>query len=254
MKVMEDNMAKKLFLHQSTHNDLDDILNFYQNNKHKDISGRDKIVMEARVKEGAVTTLKDENGDIKAISISYPVVVDDENGDEIHKWTEIGSTHILMGGMGLFDILVGSQILNAFLLSPPEERFVIEIKKNNDHSFHVFRKMGCVDFEPTEDMMEAVYSTLAPEDIGNVDWLHCGAEIIPELAQRFLDRIDNPTIVNKETNEEFELDISKSPLSKHFIPVLEQLAKHDYGMSHNPDMEQKLAHIQKKLINNHKKP
>ena len=247
-------MTKKLFLRQTTSNDEDRILDFLKDNRHKYIALRDEDVMRERVKEGSVTTLEDEDGNIKALSFSYPVVVEDENGNEIHKWTEIGTTHILMGGMGLFDILVGAQMLNSFLTSPPEDRFVTEIKTTNTHSLYVFKKMGYQDFVPPPDeMLEVINGTLAPEYVGGVDWLHAGVELMPELAQKFLDRIKNPKIVNKKTNEEFEIDVSEHPLGKHFISAVEKLAKHDLGDKLKPAMNKGLADASRKL-NSPKKP
>ncbi|TNE26709.1 MAG: hypothetical protein EP349_09735 [Alphaproteobacteria bacterium] len=230
-------MRKKLYLRQSTPKDLQKVLDFYDNNKHPFIAGRDRETMEDRVNAGAVTMLQDDNGDIQAISIAYPVTAKDDNGNEAHKWTEIGSTHVLMANMGLFDVMVGAQLLNAFLLEPPEDRFVIEIDPTNLHSKHVFKKLGCADYDnPPADMVKGVNGILAPEDANKgVDWLYANHEMMPALAKKFLDRIDNPVITNKATGEEYELDVSESPLGKHFVATLEKLAKKDYGQDNAPD-------------------
>ncbi|TVQ83800.1 MAG: hypothetical protein EA357_05090 [Micavibrio sp.] len=230
-------MRKKLYLKQSTDQDLQKILDFYDTHTHKFVAKRDRKTMTERIKSGAVTMLEDDNGDIQAISIAYPVTGKDKNGNDSHQWTEIGSTHVLMQNMGLFDVLAGAQLLHAFLLEPPEDRFVIEIDPTNNHSKYVFHKFGCKDYTaPPADMVKGVNGILAPEDAGkNVDWLYAGAELMPELARKFLERVKNPVIVNKKTKEEFELDFSKSPLGKHFIPTLEKLAKKDYRTAKTPD-------------------
>lgn len=249
-------MRKKLYLRQSKKQDEQKILDFYKNNQHEFVAARDPDIMEERIKSGAVTMLQDDNGDIQAISIAYPVISKDDNGDDTHKWTEIGSTHVLMSGMGLFDILVGSQLLNAFLMEPPEDRFVIEIDPTNEHSKHVFRKIGCTDFDDApQEMIDIVNGILAPEDAGApVEWFQSGAENMPELARKFLDHVENPIIKNKKTGEEYELDISEAPLGKHFIETLEKLAKNDYGCKDNPDMSQGLKEIKNKLSNFNPKP
>jgi len=236
-------MRKKLYLRQSSAKDLQKILDFYDNNKHPFIAGRDRKTMEDRVSAGAVTMLQDDSGDIQAISIAYPVTTKDSNGHDAHKWTEIGSTHVLMANMGLFDVMVGAQLLNAFLLEPPEDRFVIEIDPTNLHSKHVFKKLGCDDYpNPPDEMVKIVNGILAPEDANQgVDWLYANQDMMPALAKKFLDRIDNPIITNKATGEEYELDVSESPLGKHFVATLEKLAKKAYGQDNAPgnDKEKK---------------
>ncbi len=243
-------MTKKLFLRQTTSKDENKILNFLKKNRHKYVAIRDEDVMRARIKEGAVTTLEDSGGNIKAISFAYPVIVKDKNGNEAHKWTEIGTVHILIGGIGLFDIVVGAQILNSFLTAPPEDRFVTEVNVKNSHSLYVSKKLGYKKFDPPpNEMLEVINGTLAPEYVGGVEWLHIGAELMPELAQKFLDIVKNPKIVNKKTNEVFEIDFSKYPLNKHFLPIVKKLAKQDLGNKQKPDMSQGLANIRRKLNN-----
>lgn len=233
-------MAKKLFVRFSTTQDEQAVLDFYEQNKHEFVFQRDSEVWRERISAGAVTIIEDENGKIVASSISYPIT--DENG--VHQWTEIGSTRVSLDGIGLVTPLVSAQILRAWMLEPPDDRFVLEIISGNAHSAHVFEKMGATAFNIPPGLHDKVKATITSDASQvTVDWFQMGAETVPDLAKN----IKNVTLKNKRTGEEYELDFSRCLLVTHFKKEVEDLAASNLGDVKKPDLKQGIASFKKKF-------
>ncbi len=231
-------MVKKLFVRFSSTSDEAAIFDFYEQHQHEFVAKRDPDVWKERIASGAVTIIHDEDGNIVASSISYPVTRQNAAGEEVHAWTEIGSTRVALEGLGLFKTLLSAQVLRAYLLEPPEDRFALEIIQGNEHSKHVFLKIGAAPFDIPQEMRDKVLSTLSPEDQGIVvDWFHLGVEVMPHFAKALLECESNARIVNKKTGEEFELDFSQCVLITMFRDHVETLSGHDFGDKEKPNLK-----------------
>ena len=230
-------MAKKLYVRFSTSKDEQDIFDFYAENQHAFVAKREDGVWKERIASGAVTLIQDEDGKIVASSICYPIMSKNEKGEEIHKWTEIGSTRVALDGIGLFKTLLSAQVMRAYLLEPPEDRFAAEIIIGNEHSKHVFLKNGATLFDIPEEMRQQVISTLKPESKGIiVEWFQIGVEVIPQFAQHILDVEKNPKVTHKATGIEYELDFSKCVLTTMFKSQMQDAAGQDYGDVAKPNL------------------
>lgn len=216
---------EKLYVRFSTKDDTAAISEFYKDNKHPFVFQRDPDIVAERAASGAVTLIEDEKGRIVASSISYPIVVSDGNGNDVQKWTEIGSTRIALEGAGVFKALISTQIARAFLLEPPDDRFVLEIFKDNERSTNVFKKLGAVPFSVPDELVKTVSKTLVPtgED-ANVIWYQLGPDAMPGLAKNVIECLENPILRNKQTGQEYELDFSRCPLGTLLRPALDKLA------------------------------
>ena len=229
-------MAKKLFVRFSTSQDEKDIFGFYKDNQHTFVFQRDPEVWKERIAAGAVTIIHDENGKIVASSISYPITQKDANGNEVHQWTEIGSTRVALEGIGLFDAMASAQIVRAYLLEPPKDRFVLEIILGNSHSKYVFTKLGATLYTIPSDLAKKVKSTIAPGSGKDpVEWFQIGAEAIPAIAKKLVDAEKNNTLVNKKTGEKYELDFSRCALMTTFKDEVKDLANENFGDAAKPD-------------------
>lgn len=228
-------MAKKLFVRFSTAADEQAIFDFYAQNEHQFVFRRDPDLWRERISSGAVTLVHDEDDNIVASSISYPVTKDD-NGVERHMWTEIGSTRVTLDGIGLFNHLLSAQVMRAFLLEPPEDRFVLEIVAGNMHSKHVFQKAGARPFDIPDELAAKVSASIAPENQGTqVQWFSLDADTMPVFAQKLLDAEKSPVLVNRNTGEEYELDFSRCVLFTMFRDAVEKAAGMD---NQNPSFQQ----------------
>lgn len=234
---------EKLYVRFSTSQDVEAVRNFYQNNQHQFVFQREPDVVKERVESGAVTIIEDSKGAIVASSISYPIVVKDGEGNDNHMWTEIGSTRIALEGAGVFKALISAQILRAFLLEPPEDRFVLEIVKSNARSTNVFQKLGSLPFEVPEELTKVVQQTITPDCQGaEVTWYQFGPETVPDLAKNIVECMCNPVLKNKLTGQEYEIDFSKCPLKTLFADAVNDLA------GETPDKKFPLASI--KMLRN----
>lgn len=223
-------MTKKLYVRYAEPSDEKAVFDFYDNNKHEFIAKRDPEVWRERIASGAVTIIEDEQGKIVASAISYPVVVPNDKGEEVHKWTELGSVRVALDGIGLFKTLLSAQVMQAYLLEPPEDRFAIEIVKGNAHSTHVFLKNGATPYDIPQDLKDAVGYSIAPDDPGDpVDWYQLGPEAMPNFAKHLLDTEKNPKITQASTGTEYELDFSRCAILKNLRPALETVSKSDFG-------------------------
>ncbi len=228
-------MTKKLYVRYAEPSDEKAVFDFYAENKHDFVFQRDPEVWKERIASGAVTIIHDEAGKIVASSISYPVT-EMVNGQEVHKWTEIGSTRVALEGIGLFNALISAQVVRAYLFEPPEDRFCIEIIKGNEHSKHVFVKAGCVPYNPPDGFLKKCAANIVNDDPNvKVDWFQMGVEAVPPLAQMMLDKMASGRVVNKKTGEEYEFDFSRCVVASKFKDALKDLAGKDFGDVKQPN-------------------
>lgn len=239
-------MAKKLFVRFSTSADEKAIFDFYNQNKHEFVFQRNPDVWKERISSGAVTIIHDEDGNIVASAIAYPIMQKDARGDEVHEWSELGSTRVALDGIGLAKVLTSAQVLRAYLLEPPNDRFVMEIVVGNSHSKHVYTKMGATPFDIPPGLLEKVKATVAPgSGQASVEWFQFGVELMPEFARTLLDSKKNSILTNKKTGEEYELDYSRCALIQHFDAEVKDLALKDFGDVQKPDLKRGLNSFKK---------
>ncbi|HRI75508.1 MAG: hypothetical protein H3C49_10890 [Alphaproteobacteria bacterium] len=229
-------MAKKLFVRYAEPADEKAVFDFYSNNEHEFVAKREPDVWRERIASGAVTLIEDEDGKIVASAISYPVLVKNEQGEEVHKWTELGSVRITQEGLGLFKTLLSAQVMQAYMMEPPEDRFAIEIVIGNQRSKNAFLKHGAVPFDIPKDLQDAVGYSISPDDAGlPVEWFQLSVEHMPGIAKTLLDAEKNPKIKDRTTGEEYELDFTRCAVMKNLRPALENLAGSDYGDAKVPN-------------------
>lgn len=218
-------MTTQLFLRQAVSADEAAVFEFYRNNTHPYVFGRDPDVWRERIANGAVTMIEDGAGQIVAAAIGYPVVVPDSTGAPEHIWSEVGSVNVALKHSGLFTPMVAALVLRAYFLEPPAERFVAEIKAANEHSKHVFQKDGWRKFEISDDMRDKIFATVVPEDrdVTN-EWFYIDAGTIPQLAQYLLAHIDNPSLTAQNCGCAFDIDFSRSLLATDFRAELSRVA------------------------------
>lgn len=229
--------VKKLYVRFSTQADEKAIFDFYAGHQHQFVFQRDPEVWKERIKSGAVTIIHDDKGEIIASSISYPVLTKDAQGNDVHKWTEIGSTRVAVEGIGLFKTLISAQIMRAYLLEPPDDRFALEIVLNNTHSKHVFLKHGATPFDIPPDMAKAVGATITSNGGQKVEWFQMGMETIPAFAQNLLDAAKSNRVVQKDTGQAYDVDFSKCVLMTAFADDIKAIAKLDCGDPAAPDLK-----------------
>src|SRR3989304_3759600 len=101
--MTEPKQPKKYYIRFSNANDYDKIMEFYNDNAHKNVRKRQQDLMKQLAEDGAIVLIEDDKGAIVASSITYPHKVTDKNGIEHVQWQEIGTTrHLLHGFSGLF--------------------------------------------------------------------------------------------------------------------------------------------------------
>lgn len=233
-------MAKKLYVRFATSKDEQDIFDFYKDNEHTFVAKREDDIWKERIASGAVTLIHDEDGKIVASSITYPLTRDEAGGSETHAWSEIGSVRVAPEflAVGLFKTLLSAEVLRAYLLEPPEDRFIVEIINGNAHSRHVFLKNGATLLDMPPELVKKVEDTKKPESKGiPVEWFQLGVEVIPAFAQHLLNVEKNPKLIHKDTKEEYELDFSRCALMTMFRDALEDVAGLDYGDAAKPNLK-----------------
>ncbi|MBI1214257.1 MAG: hypothetical protein GC185_00395 [Alphaproteobacteria bacterium] len=230
---------KKYYVRFSKKEDEDRILDFYSLNAHHNVRKRESELVKKMADDGAVVLIEDDEGTIVAASITYGHKVKDKDGVEHVKWQEIGSTRIVLNGYpGLFDAMVTMQTLRAFLVEPPEDRFVAQM-----HTAPVqgmAGKLGWRPFEAPDELIEAKLGTVDPNDLKEASrehFYHCGVEALPMMAARMMKALNDPVLENKKTGEKIELDFSKSNFFTLFKDEIRKLAAKDYGDVENPDMK-----------------
>jgi hypothetical protein len=234
---MTDAQPQKSYVRFSNENDHEKLMAFYGRNPHDHVFDRQSDIMQKLADDGSVVLVESEKGEIVGASISYPLFAP-ENGVEQHKWTEIGTTRMVLNGYpGLFDVLIGMQVMRAYLVEPPEERFVCQMKSAAVQG--MAQRMGFRPFVPSEEIVKVSDDTLVPDgagvNSGFENWYALGREAFPTLARLMSDTLDKPYIENKKTGEKINLDFSRSKFFQMFEPELRDLAQRDLGDVNNPD-------------------
>ena len=188
--------AKKYFARYSNSDDFDRLMAFYKANPHKNVCDRNESLMRELVENGSVTMIQSAvTGDVVAASISYPLKGEDGVSQ---KWLEIGTTRSVLNGYpGLFDVMIAMQVMRAYLVEPPQERFVCQMESP------AVRKMahhlGFRPYTPSDELVRVSDATVnADETSGFENWYSAGPEALPVVAQRLMAAFDNGYIMPTE--------------------------------------------------------
>jgi hypothetical protein len=184
--------------------------------------------------------IEDEKGTIVAASITYPHKEKDSSGVEHVKWQEVGTTRIALNGYpGLFDAMITMQVLRAFLVEPPEDRFVAQMF--TDPVQKMAGKLGWrrLDEQAVSPHLVGSKEKMVPPgtSVGTVNWFHMGTEALPVMAAWMVKTLENPVLENRKTGEKIQLDFSKSTFFNMFEEEIRHLAKRDFGSPDTPDMK-----------------
>lgn len=207
--------AKKYFARYSNADDFDRLMAFYKANPHKNVCDRNESLMRELVDNGSVTMIQSaETGEVMAASISYPLKGEDGISQ---KWLEIGTTRSVLNGYpGLFDIMIAMQVMRAYLVEPPQERFVCQmesaaVRKMADH-------LGFRPYTPSDELVRVSDATVnATETSGFENWYSAGPEALPIVAKRLIEAFDNGYIMPTNIGAEFNnvaLAGVKEPIGK----------------------------------------
>lgn len=245
-QLYEDHVTKKLFVRFSTSADEGAIFQYYKDNPSPFVFARDPAVWHERFSSGAATLIEDEAGAIQACAIAYPVKSQAADGTETHRWTEIGSVTVAKKNTGLFEHLVSAHVMRAWMLEPPEDRFILDIFDANTHSKHVFGKAGATLYEnmPPE-LAGKVMATVVKQGAPKLDWYQIGPEAMPGFARRVLDAAAGTKLVDKATQEEYALDYSRCVLVTSFSDALRETAGRDFGDAAKPDYSKGIGHYKR---------
>lgn len=231
--------AQKYFVRYSNTEDFDKLMRFYKENPHKNVDERNESLMRALVENGSVTLIESaQTGEVVAASISYPLLGEDGLNQ---KWLEIGTTRSVLNGYpGLFDVMISMQVMRAFLVEPPEERFVCQMESSAVRK--MAENLGFRPFTPSAELVLSSDTTLnAGETCGFEKWYSAGPEALPVIAQRLIEAISKPHLTNVKTGEKIEFDFSKSKFFSLFKEEFVELAKRDLGNYDQPDYKASIA-------------
>lgn len=231
---------KKYYVRFSNIEDHDNIMEFYRNNPHKNVSDRNEELMRRLADHGAVTLIEDEQGKIVGSSISYPMIVS-KDGVERQKWLEIGTTRMVLNGYpGLFDVMIAMQSLRAYLVEPPEDKFVCQMESPFVQKMAF--KLGWRPLDPSDELVKVSDDTLgSDESCGYENWYAAGPEALPVMAKLMRDTLDKPHLENPKTGEKITLDLGKSKFFSLFEDEIRNLADRDLGSPDAPDASAGIA-------------
>ena len=233
----------KYYIRFSQAEDLDRLVEFYTDNSHKNVRQREIDAMKPLIEDGFVAFIEDENGEVVGSSISYPHKVK-ENGVEKVKWLEIGTARITLNGyISLFDVMTVSQVLRAYLVEPPEDRFVARMDMPQVRA--LAERLGWRSFEPPEELLDISNSTVDQNKEAGKDrsdgWYQSGVEGLPVMAKFLIDALESPILTNKKTGDQVEISIERSKVLKIFKENIKNLTGRDYGSIDKPDMSKGVA-------------
>jgi len=249
--MTEPKQPKKYYIRFSNANDYDKIMEFYNDNAHKNVRKRQQDLMKQLAEDGAIVLIEDDKGAIVASSITYPHKVTDKNGIEHVQWQEIGTTRIVLNGFpGLFDAMVTMQTLRAFLVEPPEGFFVAQMHTAPLQG--MANKLGWRRLDDMPDgLMDAKIKSVDPADVpklSTVNWFVGGIEALPVMAKWMESALKNPVLTNKKTGEQIELDFSKSTFFNMFKDEIKNLASRAFGDVDKPDQKQNVQQHRDKWL------
>lgn len=230
---------KKYFIRFSNVEDHDNIMKFYEQNPHKNVSARNEEMMKTLADNGSVTIIEDEKGTIVGASISYPL--EGKDGASANRWMELGTTRMVLNGYpGLFDAMIAMQVLRAYLVEPPDDRFVCQMEGSPVRK--MAHKLGFRPLVPSQELVDASDDTLNAEETCGFDkWYSAGPEALPVLAKFMRDVMDKPYLENPVTGDKITLDFNKSKFFKLFEEEIRNLADRDFGNPDTPDVKKGIA-------------
>lgn len=242
-----ENDTKKYFVRFSRSDDFDRLMTFYKANPHKNVCDRTEDLLRELVDNGSVTIIQDaETKDIVAASVS--TLLKGADGGPAHKWLEIGATRSILNGYpGLFDVMISMQVLRAFLVEPPEERFVCQMESPAVRK--MAHNLGFRPYVPSDELVKASDGTLQVEETCGYDnWYSAGPEALPVVAQRMMEAIDKPYLQHLKSGQKIELDFSQSKFFQLFRDEFKELAKRDMGNHEEPDYTQSISASRQKWM------
>lgn len=224
---------KKLFVRFSNVDDHDKIMDFYRANPHSNVSDRHEDLMKKMADNGSIILLESEKGEIVGASISYPLM--SEKDPSRQQWLEIGTTRIVLNGYpGMFDVMIAMQTLRAYLVEPPDDKFVCQMESPLVRKMAY--KLGFRPLQPSEELVRVSDATVeAEETCGDENWYSAGPEALPVLAKLMRDALDKPYLENPKTGDKIKLDFSKSVFFKLFEPEIRDLADRNCGDPDKPN-------------------
>lgn len=235
--------TKKIFVRFSNIEDFDKIMQFYVENPHDNVAGRHEDLMRALADNGSIILLEEAaTGKVVGASISYPLFV--KQGDvEQQKWLEIGTTRMSLNGYpGLFDVMIGMQVLRSYLVEPPEERFVAQMESTAVRK--MANRLGFRPYTPSQELVDISDKTLdieAGTSYGFENWYSGGPEMLPVLAKYMEKVLGDPQLKHPKTGDVVELDFSKSKFFKLFKEDITNLAQKSLGDPDSPDYTKSVA-------------
>lgn len=234
---------KKYFVRFSKEDDHARVMEFYKKNPHPNVCARHSDLIKELAENGSIVLIESEDQkEIVGLSISY-LINAEQGGIQIQKWLEIGSTRIVINGYpGLFNAMIAMQTMRAYLVEPPQERYVCQMEGAAVRQ--MAHNLGFRPFEPSQELVELSDKTLEIEDgktYGFDNWYSAGPEMLPVMAGKFRELMDNPVLTNKKTGEQIELDFSRSNFFRMFKDDIRALADKNYGDPDKPDYSKSVA-------------
>ncbi|AGH97469.1 hypothetical protein [Micavibrio aeruginosavorus] len=201
------------------------VRDFYGTFKHEFVDDRDQTMLDKYTADGRVILfLNKDNGQPVASSIALSHNIDPAKKAPTKKaaWTEVGATHITLGGFNLSSFMVSAQIMNEMFKRPPVQFFFADIYKTNSKASTLLSKViGWDFFVPNDDLWD---STGFRHEEHLLDWLRCTTKTLPQQAKLLLETMDNPKIVNHKTGQAVHLDLSEMGWLKTRRKALENIA------------------------------
>ncbi len=231
---------KKFYVRFSNIDDMDRINEFYRENPHENVCDRNAELMKQLADNGSITIIEDETGKVYGASISYPLI-EEKDGVSSQKWLEIGTTRMTLNGYpGLFDVMIAMQSLRAYLVEPPEDKFVCQMEGLPVRK--MAHKLGFRPFTPSKELVDVSDTSVGAEySSGFENWYQAGPEALPVLAQKLRGVLDKPYLEHLKTGEKISLDFSKSKFFRVFEEEIRNLADRDFGNPDTPKAEASIA-------------
>lgn len=239
--------VKKYFVRFSRAEDFDALMTFYRANPHKNVCDRNDALLRELADNGSITLIQSaETGEVVAASISYPLAGD--NGGPECKWLEIGTTRSVLNGYpGLFDVMIAMQVMRAFLVEPPKERYVCQMESPAVRK--MAHNLGFRPYTPSGELVRVSDATVNAEESSGFDnWYSAGPEAMPVVARRLMEALDKPYLQHLKSGQKIELDFSKSKFFQLFRDEFVELAKRDLGNVEEPDYTTSIAASREKWM------
>ncbi len=207
------------------------LMQFYAENPHENVCDRHSDLVKDLADKGSVILVEEKStGDIVGVSISYPLFV--KQGEiEQEKWLEIGTTRMVLNGYaGLFDVMIGLQVLRAYLVEPPDGPFVCQMTSPMVQA--MAKKLGFHAITPSDELVATSDKTL---DIGTGDtygydnWYAAGPEMLPVMAKHLVEALEKPYLEHYKTGEKIEIDVSQSSFYTTFKDEIQKLSGRNLG-------------------------